>query len=156
MPPTCQGLGQSSGCSAEGGDRDVPRDRAHQLPCWAWPCCLPSPVGVTRDQGGLFLGLPLPPSDPFHTSDLRLIQMVHLDWCRERLPVPPQRAQQSQGQCSPAHLGQAIHELSCQFSASAGQGWRRTLVSSCFILQADFVLTTSTLCVRCVFLFCFV
>lgn len=57
--------------------------------------------------------------------------------------MPPQQAQ-FQGQCSPAPLGQATLELSRQFSASAGQSLRQSHISSCFILQADFVLTTST------------
>lgn len=45
--------------------------------------------------------------------------------------------------CPPVPLGQATLELSSQFSASAGQGLRQTHTSFCFILQADFVLTTS-------------
>lgn len=35
------------------GDRDVPGDGTHQLPCWAWPCSLPSPGGFARDERGL-------------------------------------------------------------------------------------------------------
>lgn len=66
----------------------------------------------------------------------------------ERLPLPPQQAP-CQGQCSPAPLGEASLELSSQFSASAGQGLRQTHI--CFILQADFVLTTSPfVCAGCI------
>lgn len=110
-----------------GGDRDVPRDRTHHLPCWAG-CAACQARGFHRDQGGLFLGLPLPPTDPFHTLSRSSSRWSTWTGAGEKLPLPPQQAQ-FQGQCSPAPLGQATLEL---FSASAGQGLRQTHVSFYF------------------------
>lgn len=103
------------------------------------PCQAQGVLPGTREGSGFFwvshrhLVIHFPPRTCSSPRWSPLAWEPTYGWCwdqgLQRVPAPPKRARR-QGQRSPAPLGQLIHVLSGQFSASAEKGLRRTRAPS--------------------------